>query len=115
MECYKCGGSGKLPHYAHIGDGVCFQCKGAGITSSKKQAPTQEIREIKGKSGSDYPWTAFTIHPLDIDTGGQIQSDLLWVGNIGDMVCVKTHESETWHLVMSKEKARGFLKLTGRA
>jgi hypothetical protein len=28
--CTKCGGSGFLPHYAHIDNGVCWQCMGIG-------------------------------------------------------------------------------------
>lgn len=30
MKCNKCNGSGKLGHYSHIDEGVCFACKGSG-------------------------------------------------------------------------------------
>jgi hypothetical protein len=29
-ECSKCNGLGKLAHYAHIAEGLCFQCMGIG-------------------------------------------------------------------------------------
>lgn len=29
-QCRKCDGVGKLPHYAHIAEGLCFQCMGIG-------------------------------------------------------------------------------------
>ena len=32
-ECGKCGGKGRLPEYAHIEGGVCFQCRGTGVSS----------------------------------------------------------------------------------
>ncbi len=28
--CSKCGGFGKLRHYSHIAEGVCFACSGSG-------------------------------------------------------------------------------------
>lgn len=28
--CWKCGGSGFLPHYAHIDNGTCWDCMGSG-------------------------------------------------------------------------------------
>lgn len=30
MECPKCGGTGHIPHYAGIANGVCFTCAGNG-------------------------------------------------------------------------------------
>ena len=29
--CEKCGGSGYLPQYCHVENGVCFKCGGEGI------------------------------------------------------------------------------------
>jgi hypothetical protein len=41
-DCHKCGGSGFLPHYAHIANGVCFSCCGVGkfiqLTDEAKKA-----------------------------------------------------------------------------
>lgn len=31
VTCWKCGGSGNLPHYRHIDNGVCYPCKGHGV------------------------------------------------------------------------------------
>jgi len=28
--CWHCHGTGELPHFRHIQDGVCFACKGRG-------------------------------------------------------------------------------------
>lgn len=30
MECPRCGGTGRLSHYAHYDNGICFKCKGVG-------------------------------------------------------------------------------------
>ena len=29
--CWKCGGSGILPHFYHVEEGACFACKGTGM------------------------------------------------------------------------------------
>ena len=29
--CDRCGGSGYLPQYSHVEDGVCFKCGGEGV------------------------------------------------------------------------------------
>lgn len=29
-KCYKCGGTGRIPYFGHIDDGVCFACCGRG-------------------------------------------------------------------------------------
>ena len=31
--CSKCDGTGRLPHYGHIANGVCFECGGTGKVS----------------------------------------------------------------------------------
>lgn len=30
LSCKKCGGSGYIPEYRHIRDGLCFECWGSG-------------------------------------------------------------------------------------
>lgn len=38
MECYKCSGTGFLPGFAHVAEGVCFACKGCGrVPDAKKK------------------------------------------------------------------------------
>lgn len=32
IPCGKCNGSGKLPHYMHVLEGVCFCCRGSGVS-----------------------------------------------------------------------------------
>lgn len=34
-RCDRCGGTGKLPHFAHVHYGICFQCGGVGVTMQK--------------------------------------------------------------------------------
>lgn len=33
MECQKCCGTGYIPHYAGIANGVCFTCAGNGVVA----------------------------------------------------------------------------------
>lgn len=28
--CPKCGGSGRIPSYLHVAEGLCFRCNGSG-------------------------------------------------------------------------------------
>jgi len=36
--CWKCDGTGKLPHYSHVYGGVCFQCRGSRfLTRTEKE------------------------------------------------------------------------------
>jgi hypothetical protein len=43
--CYACGGTGTLPHYSHISDGVCFACQGSGRIQDLKafNGPNSEV------------------------------------------------------------------------
>ena len=31
--CDRCDGTGRVPHYGHIANGICFQCQGSGKVS----------------------------------------------------------------------------------
>ena len=33
--CYKCSGTGMLPHYIHQDDGVCYECNGSGKVNDR--------------------------------------------------------------------------------
>src|SRR5690606_19636251 len=37
-ECPKCGGTGKLPQFAHINDGTCSGCAGVGKVNFNRAA-----------------------------------------------------------------------------
>ena len=41
--CDKCGGTGRLKHYAHVDNGVCFKCGGNGKTG--KQLKIKRLSE----------------------------------------------------------------------
>lgn len=43
--CSKCGGSGILPHYMHISEGLCFQCLGQGIFLRADQSGINELKK----------------------------------------------------------------------
>ena len=30
VTCDRCNGSGKIPKYKHIENGICFKCRGVG-------------------------------------------------------------------------------------
>jgi hypothetical protein len=35
IKCNRCGGSGKLPQFTHIQNGVCFRCNGSGLLTNR--------------------------------------------------------------------------------
>jgi hypothetical protein len=37
MECFKCGGKGKISGFEHIANGDCFQCGGSGKLANNKR------------------------------------------------------------------------------
>ena len=39
-DCAKCSGSGRLLHYGHVMNGLCFACKGHGKVSKKPAKPS---------------------------------------------------------------------------
>ena len=36
VKCPRCGGSGNLPQFKHIGGGECFECEGSGRVSAEQ-------------------------------------------------------------------------------
>ena len=51
--CWHCQGTGELPHFRHIADGVCFTCKGRGWqyspNAAKGRGPRKAWKKIDGK------------------------------------------------------------------
>ena len=41
--CVRCGGSGNLPQYSHVQNGVCFRCGGDGVDPSGALGPNQSL------------------------------------------------------------------------
>ena len=44
--CPRCGGTGRLPEFERVNDGVCFLCGGSGIHESTWKEYTAEYRKI---------------------------------------------------------------------
>jgi hypothetical protein len=34
ITCNRCGGSGRLPQYNHVENGICFKCRGEGVVKN---------------------------------------------------------------------------------
>ena len=41
-QCPKCGGTGNIPCFSHVEDGVCFLCGGSGVHEKKFRVLTEE-------------------------------------------------------------------------
>lgn len=55
MECYKCNGTGYLPGFAHVAQGVCFDCKGSGKRpDSAKKNIGYSRHFVEGFSGKGF-------------------------------------------------------------
>ena len=60
VKCLKCAGAGEIGHYRHYADGVCFECKGAGVVTLKpeRKAPvtlrTIDRRYVAARVGFVY-------------------------------------------------------------
>lgn len=46
--CWKCGGNGRLAHYAHVDAGICYACKGVGFRNEGTAKPARR-KASKGK------------------------------------------------------------------
>ena len=49
QQCSKCQGTGFLPHYAHIADGVCFDCMGCGWRGIMAVHNVQKKEKLTGR------------------------------------------------------------------
>ena len=46
-KCVKCSGTGRLACFAHVSDGICFDCYGAGVIHTEHKVYTPEYLEKK--------------------------------------------------------------------
>ena len=68
--CPKCNGKGKLPHHAHIMDGVCFKCDGTGkveiLEHEEKDESCDVIHHlVDRRSDTDVIWAQFCVWNMD--------------------------------------------------
>jgi hypothetical protein len=50
MNCKRCGGSGYLPQYDYIQDGICFRCRGTGKELAIPLTPV--VWNVNGQIGT---------------------------------------------------------------
>lgn len=60
FDCWKCGGSGKVPFH-HIENGVCFTCGGSGKLAYRKRErveadPHPELLVPQSEMATDKQW-----------------------------------------------------------
>ena len=41
--CSKCGGTGNIPQFGHVDEGICYWCKGTGVEPKGKRKPKSTI------------------------------------------------------------------------
>lgn len=91
--CGKCEGKGHIPSFAHVCEGVCFDCGGIGKVGSltvgfkpKKLTDIQFIRQYVNKGGTG----GFESMPKEVKRIKAIQNinhptATWWVGRLGDV------------------------------
>lgn len=42
-SCSRCQGTGYLPHFSHVANGVCFMCGGDGLVHQKRSVSKVEV------------------------------------------------------------------------
>lgn len=63
MICYKCNGTGYLQGFAHVAQGVCFDCKGTGKRPDRAKNNIGYSKAfIKGFQGQPNPDIILTDH-----------------------------------------------------
>lgn len=66
-DCWKCGGDGYLPQYAHIEKGKCYPCDGTGkLTEAQDKKYTLEAFE-KGTKRGGRTTHLFSVNPKYLD------------------------------------------------
>ena len=55
VPCHKCGGTGNLPHYGHISNGICFACGGSRGEHVKQSVldRRQKAREYRARKKAE--------------------------------------------------------------
>ena len=44
VKCGKCRGTGYIPGFAHVSEGVCFDCRGSGVLVEKQKGTVKFSR-----------------------------------------------------------------------
>lgn len=101
IDCPRCGGTGHIPEYAMISDGVCFKCGGSGKVNapkvrkpSAKQIAAKEARDARIKAEAEQ-------YQRDMDAACSdprvIASPRLRVGPDHPYYKVHLYETYKWH------------------
>ena len=48
MVCSRCGGTGNLPQYSHVENGVCFSCGGHGVYTARTRSSNVSSSHPRG-------------------------------------------------------------------
>lgn len=67
-NCWKCNGTGHLPHYAHIANGACFACGGTGKVKPGEPCSKDEIHTFVVDG---LVWQFQPIHHDNLDPGNE--------------------------------------------
>lgn len=67
VTCWKCGGSGYIPKYAHIDNGVCYACGGTGKLSDAQQKDISMKAFEKGTKKGGKTKFLFEVDPKVLD------------------------------------------------
>lgn len=49
IKCDNCNGTGYIPHYNHVENGICFKCMGSGFVI-EKQYSKEELKKKEQKA-----------------------------------------------------------------
>jgi hypothetical protein len=106
MICYKCNGTGYIQGFAHVAQGVCFDCKGSGVRPDKAKSNVGYSKAFaEGFRGGkqDDPYFPAEVQPTTWEVIGMPghptaeHRAMFWEGfyYVGQPVC----RSSTWYKV----------------
>ena len=118
IKCCTCDGTGKLSHFNHIADGVCFACNGTGIISSDTKTHTNDYDQMmtSGKPSVDleWKWTATQITNISNGTSSIGKGGSFRVAKDDSNIYFSIDSSVNWYFVISttdKATANKYFKL----
>ena len=111
LDCPKCRGDGFIPGFAHISEGICFQCKGSGKITYRPTSITFAETFVRQYMQDGYFHKDDNMELVSVlDWGGQTAELQLLKDNkfyyIGQPVC----HASSWYKVLSSEWD-GFCKM----